>query len=600
MSSPPLDPLMAAYTTKRRPSRSEASGQLPPRSVSPQPSAGFHSAQPASTSSSSSSVSASLSSVQHAAGSWWKRASASANALYQQAAQQLADEPAPASGHKRSHSRRNSAASPDTLSAPQTSAAAPAYPTISSSATAHTSTSASPPQSGTQSSFFSSVLSSVSAAVSNVSAAAATVPFPSSSSSALSATATSHDPGSDGETGGAEPGFVELDLLDKMFEHPNAYINAAPPTTASPASAAPPANTTVDQSPLALSVARMSLLASVLSTDPGGYLSPDVFFTRASLLVPSLRLPALPQKLSALERFDELLEETERRTAGGRVSKEGQLQQDDVERWHNSLTAVLAGCHKLQNELAFSLSSIKESHAAATTAADGEAETVTVDDTISSAEPNAAFFTATHPTAAAASSSSSTSHHTHGLSVDKLSSRVKAFGYSVAKTAHRISKQVLQDKVSREQADVYASLVHRIARHMRSMQQRYAEASASADDKELHARVSELGVFVCEVLVVFIADDLQRAIAVYAQQEQEALSRGHAHAHIVQQEAEARRRKVSQPKQQEGAATAAYAEKAEAPATATTMYAEMLAQPPTEQPADSTSTSTSIAAPATT
>ena len=437
----PIDPLMAVYTTKRRPSRSEAGGQLPPRSVSPLP-AYTSTSQPHSSSSSSSSVSASLSTVQHAAGSWWKRASASASALYQQAAQQLADEPAPA-GHRRSHSRRNSGA--DTLSAPA-AATGPAHPTISSSATSPSFSSASPqPSAGPSSSFLSSVLSSVSAAVSNVSSlSAATVPFPSSSSHISSA--ATYDGSADSDTNEIEPGFVELDLLDQIFDHPNAYINTASTSTvatSSPSSDLPSAVPAVDPSPLSLSVARMSLLASVLSADFGGYLSPNVFFPRASLFVPSLRLPALPQKLNVLERFDEVMEETERRTAGGRVGKDGQQQRDEMERWQNSLTAVLASCHKLQNELAFSLSSIKESHTSAATSADGESETITTDDSAVTTEPSLASSTAGFPQSGSgvvSSVSSSSSHHSSGLTVDKLSSRVKAFGYSVARVSPTLSQ----------------------------------------------------------------------------------------------------------------------------------------------------------------
>ena len=148
--------------------------------------------------------------------------------------------------------------------------------------------------------------------------------------------------------------------------------------------------------------------------------------------------------------------------------------------------------------------------------------------------------------------------------------------FCCSQTASRLSKQVLQDRVSREQADVYASLVARIARHMQRMQQHYSQLSGGEGEKELQSRVNELGVFVCEVLVVLIADDLQRCMAVYTQQQQEALTRGHMHAHVLQLEQEARRTKSVQQRQ-EGEATAAYAERAEA--SAATLYAEMLAQP---------------------
>ena len=141
--------------------------------------------------------------------------------------------------------------------------------------------------------------------------------------------------------------------------------------------------------------------------------------------------------------------------------------------------------------------------------------------------------------------------------------------------------------MSREQADVYASLVSRIARHMQRVQQQYSDFSTGQDDKELQSRVNELGVFVCEVLVVFIADDLQRCIVEYTQQQQEALTRGHTHVHALQQEQETRRRKGSQHKQ-EGEATAAYAERAEA--SAATIYAEMAQTP--QEPTDSTNSST--------
>lgn len=608
LSSAPLDPLMAAYTTKRRPSRSEASGQLPPRSVSPLPPAPTHSTPP---STSSTSVSSSLSSVQHAAGSWWKRASASASALYQQAALQLADEPTSASGHKRSHSRRNSAASADTLpaAAVSSSANAPTHPTISSSATSPSFNSAPPPSSAAPSSFLSSVLSSVSAAVSNVSATASnSLAAASTSSHTGIAHDASHTEGNESEV---EAGFVELDLLDKYFDHPNAYINHSPATittsttTTSNATDSTPSTlpsvtplpiAAIDQSPLSLSVARMSLLASVLSAEPGGYLSSDVFFPRAALFVPSLRLPALPQKLSALERFDEVMEEAENRTAAGRVvAKDGQQQQqEEVERWQSGMAAVLASCHRLQNELAFSLSSIKESHSSSTSSADGESETMTADDSGVAAESTASSSAMGIPVAGSAggaatsSSSTTSSSHSSGLTVDKLSSRVKAFGYSVAKTASRISKQVLQDKVSREQADVYAALVSRIARHMQRLQQHCTELVWLHGERDVQSRVNELGVFVCEVIVVFIVDDLQRCMTLYTQQQQDALSRGYTFVHVLQVEQESRKKRVAVQQKQEGAATAAYAERAEA--SAATLYAEMVQTSPELGEASNSST----------
>ena len=273
------------------------------------------------------------------------------------------------------------------------------------------------------------------------------------------------------------------------------------------------------------------------------------------------------------------------------MSKDGQLQHDEAERWQNSLIAVLAGCHKLQNELAFSLSSIKESHPSSVPSADGESETMTADDSAAAAEPASASSITGLPTDGHAAAASSSSHHSSGLTMDKLSSRVKAFGYSVAKTASRISKQVLQDKVSREQADVYASLVSRIARHMQRMQQHYSALSGGLhDDRELHARVNELAVFVCDVLVVFIADDLQRCMAVYMQQEQEALSRGHVHGHVLQLEQESRKSRGVQHKQQAGEATAAYAERAEA--SAATIYAEMALTTATVEPSEPSNSTT--------
>ena len=560
MSKPPAAPSgdarLSVHGQRRRSSRSDGRSRSPSPlphpsiSSSPTPPLQPHASSAPSSSSSSPPLSIPTSlltagaTVQQTAGAWWKKA----NAFYQQATAPSSH--ASPTDLPPTHARRNS----DQSRAPDV-----ALPSVSSSPTPPrsgqnspelTPSPSAPPSSGHASSFFSSVLSSVSAAVSSVS-----LPSASSLSSASfsvpsfpSSNPFSDDASTEGQpSGGADvaPEFVELDIGHRAPQFPEALLPPQPPSTASP-------------SPFSLALFRMSLLSAVLSDDVGGHLSSVLFFPRSCWFAPSLRLPAVMQKVQALEAFHAQLVEVVR------LSKQADAETGLRPSLHwtvDGLDALLVSCRRMQNELAFSLTAIKESStpAAAPSRPDGDADRPVAVETASTtaaldgiAEGDAAA-TAPSEAAAGAVQGSTTggaqpASGTAAATVDRFSNRVKAIGYSIAKSAHRIGKAVLADKMSREQAELYIVFVQRIAAQLVSIQPAYqrareelsrkagaleqdagSAATASAEEAEdgaLVARLDAVGVFVCEVLVVFIVDDVQRALLRHLTEQQEALMRG--------------------------------------------------------------------------
>ena len=578
--TPPAgDPLLSVYSSsaghRRRlsqpepKSRSRSPSPLPHPSISSSPTPILSSSTTSTPSSSSplhpsSSTSLTLPSslltasatVQQAAGSWWKKA----NQFYQQAtANATANAIATAAHHSHGHPSHPSHPAGGAHSRHlsdihhSNDGGLPALPSVSSSPTPPrpglTATAPAPsasaatatPSPSPSSSFLSSVLSSVSDAVSSVSlplSPSLSAGLPSASAAAASSALSSSDDAAGavegfGGDGGAE--FVELDVGDRTLRQPEAaFASRALSASSSSSSSTAAALPSHSASPFSLAVSRMALVSSVLSNDVGGYLTPSLFFPRSAFFLPTLRLPAVMQKLQALEAFQAQLEDVVRCTednSGG--YSESDTSHIDSNSSHETtallqvLDGVLSTCRKTQNDLAFSLTAIKESSSSTTPDRDvpstsNSADAVTDGDT-------------SLPSVAEAVSST-TAHST----VDRFSSRVKALGYSLAKSAHRISKSVLPDKMTREQAELYIVFLQRIAhqlhqldslyQHLRERTERRKSEGGAEGDGEAVAlvvdRLEAVGVFVCEVMVVLVVDDLQRAMLRYLTEQHEALLRG--------------------------------------------------------------------------
>ena len=418
------------------------------------------------------------------------------------------------------------------------------------------------------SSFFSSVLSSVAAAVSTVTLPSGS-PLPSSSfshtSSFPSPSAFSGEAAaatSDGQLSAAPDSFTafhELDIAGRQFRHSEAVLQQLPAEPSVPASFPSSASESAASAPLhpfLLAHQRMSLLSSVLSDEVGGFLSPRVFFPRSCLFLPSLRLPAVQQQLAAMEEIESHLDDVRRvaemaaqRHAEAAAAPPGQTVAADGEQPAgqeglrpvlDALSIAVTACHRLQNELAFSLMAIKETTAASASSSAASTQPLAdVGESHDAAQPasiateaSADSTVAAEPVAAAVSLSAVGAV---GLSsVDRLSSRVKALGYSLAKSAHRMSKQVMQDRLSTEQALAFIAHTQRIHAQLTALLPVYNEAADRARagaagagegvERELLSRFSALGLFVCEVLVVLLVDDAQRALLRYLAEQQEQLT----------------------------------------------------------------------------
>ena len=327
-------------------------------------------------------------------------------------------------------------------------------------------------------------------------------------------------------TGAGAPDFAEIDLGGRATKLPQTFLVSSSSSTSSPS---PPS------SPFLLATSRMSLLSSVLCDSVGGFISPVVFFPHSAWFLPSLRLPAVLQKLQALEAFHAQLEEALRAGRRGDTEKVAQLCE--------GLQALLATCRRLQNELAFSLTAIKESTDSterSATSTSGPLETFPSPDGAQVEGLSEADGAAADSGDTVSASTPSTSSSAASAAVDRLSSRVKALGYSLAKSAHRMSKSVLADRMSREQAELYLIFIQRIDTQLHSLVTLYQAASnrgkgetvdgevnaQGAEDAQLVAAMDAVGVFVCEVLVVLIVDDVQRAMMKFLTEQQEALNRG--------------------------------------------------------------------------
>ena len=278
----------------------------------------------------------------------------------------------------------------------------------------------------------------------------------------------------------------------------------------------------------------MALLSSALSDEVGGYLTPSLFFPRAAFFHPSLRLPAVMQKLQALETFQAQLEDV-----GRAAQQRGEAQPHADGGLVSALDAALSSCRRMQNELAFSLTAIKESSTSASSSrtANADSERAHASGSSTPAEAAADGESASQSAADSTGSSGSSSGHS---TVDRFSSRMKALGYSLAKSAHRMSKAALPDKMTHEQAELYIVLLQRSATHMHMLDSLFTHMKERAERKRtteggleedgeaaaVVSRLNSLGVFVCEVVVVLVVDDVQRAMLRYVTEQHEALLRG--------------------------------------------------------------------------